>query len=116
MNEKIYIGNGAEFGQYRSIGGSICLDDIPNEFITTGKNGKRYFNYTINRKRETDQFGKTHSVEIDQWKPQPKQEGYSQQPNNQPQKQYYSKDGGDNLDKTNEPRYSSNDQPNEIPF
>lgn len=69
--EKIYCGSGktktGKYGNFESV--SICLDDIPAEHITTGKNGKRYVNLTINKKKEPDQYGKDLSVQIDTWNP-----------------------------------------------
>ena len=58
--EKIYAGSGktrnGQYGEFYGI--SVCLDDIPEEHITTARNGKRYVNLTINKKKETDQYGK----------------------------------------------------------
>ena len=42
--------------------GSLCLTDIPKELITTGKNGKKYLNIVVNKRREVSQFGMTHYV------------------------------------------------------
>lgn len=42
--------------------GSICLSDIPKELITTAKNGKKYLNVVINRRREVGQYGHTHYI------------------------------------------------------
>lgn len=42
--------------------GSLCLTDIPKELITTGKNGKKYLNIMVNKRREVSQFGMTHYV------------------------------------------------------
>lgn len=69
MSNKIYCGRGKRFGQYNTISVSICLDDIPIEYITTSKNGKRYVKVNVNEKREADDWGNTHSVEVDTWKP-----------------------------------------------
>ena len=74
--EKIYCGSGrtktGQYGDFFSV--SICLDDIPEEHVTTAKNGKKYVNLNINKKKEADQYGKDLSVQIDTWKPdQPKQ-------------------------------------------
>ena len=77
-NQKIYCGSGKEFGQYGTINCSICLNDIPKEFWNKGNNGKTYLPIKINRKREVDQYGKTHSVEVDTWKPT-QQQGQQQQ-------------------------------------
>lgn len=40
--------------------GSLCLSDIPKELITVGKNGKKYLNIVVNKRREVSQFGMTH--------------------------------------------------------
>ncbi|MCM1440632.1 MAG: hypothetical protein NC131_15755 [Roseburia sp.] len=42
--------------------GSICLNDIPKELITTAKNGKKYLNVVVNRRREVGQYGHTHYI------------------------------------------------------
>ena len=69
MEEKpktIYCGSGStkegQFGPFESI--SICLDDIPIEHITNHKNGKRYVNITVSKKKEVDQYGKDLSVSV----------------------------------------------------
>lgn len=70
--EKIYAGSGkiqsGQYGEFYKI--SVCLDDIPVEHITTAKNGKRYVNLNVNKKKETDQYGKNLSVQVDTWKPE----------------------------------------------
>jgi hypothetical protein len=79
-NQKIYCGSGKEFGQYGAVNVSICLSDLPKEHINDF-NGKKYIKLIINKKREADQFGKTHSVEVNTWKPdQQQQQGYDQSP------------------------------------
>lgn len=78
--EKIYCGSGkTRSGQYGEFYGiSICLSDLPAEHITTAKNGKKYINLTVNKKKEPDQYGKDLSVTVDTFKPEkastPKQE------------------------------------------
>lgn len=74
MSDKIFVGSGKEFGQYGSINISVCLTDLPKEHITTGKKGKKYINLVVNKKRQADQLGKTHSVEVNTFKPEKKQE------------------------------------------
>jgi len=68
--EKIYCGSGktvtGQYGDFEKV--SICLDDIPNEHITTANNGKRYVNINISKKKETDQYGKNLAVIVDTWK------------------------------------------------
>lgn len=42
--------------------GSICLTDIPKEAIINHKNGKKYLNLKIIKKKQTDPYGNTHFV------------------------------------------------------
>jgi hypothetical protein len=71
--QTIYCGSGrtkdGKFGEFFSI--SICLSDLPEEHIKEAKNGKKYINLNINRKKEPDQYGKDLSVQVDTWKPTP---------------------------------------------
>jgi hypothetical protein len=75
-NKTIYVGSGkthqGKYGEFFKV--SICLSDLPKEFITEAKNGKKYINLSINRKKDPDQYGKDLSVQVDTWKPEPKQE------------------------------------------
>jgi hypothetical protein len=68
-NTKIYCGSAKTVGQFGILAVSLCLDELPQEYITTAKNGKRYINLKVCPKKAVDQFGKTHYVEIDTWKP-----------------------------------------------
>jgi len=50
---------------------SVCLTDITNnakDFIFEYE-GKKYIKLKVVKKRETDQYGRTHYVEVDTWKP-----------------------------------------------
>lgn len=47
---------------------SICLSDIPKEARTTAKNGKVYASLVVDKRREPDKFGNTHTVYINQSK------------------------------------------------
>jgi hypothetical protein len=68
--QKIYCGSGVTKSEgWQKV--SICLSDLPKEFITTSKNGKKYINLNINKKKEADQYGKDLSVSVDTWKPTP---------------------------------------------
>lgn len=53
--------------------GSICLSDIPKEFITTGRNGKKYLNVNITKRRTPSQYGQTHNIKVYVPKEQQKQ-------------------------------------------
>lgn len=48
-----------------SLYGSLCLSDIPKEFICIGNNGKKYLNISIRQRREPSQWGHTHNVLVD---------------------------------------------------
>ena len=39
----------------------ICLDDIPQEKISTAKNGKRYTQICVGEMRTPDKWGNTHT-------------------------------------------------------
>jgi hypothetical protein len=69
MSDKIYCGSGKRVGNYGTIAVSICLDDIPSEYKQKSKNGKTYVNIRVDEKREVDQYGKSHTVTVDTWKP-----------------------------------------------
>lgn len=69
MSEKIYCGSGKRVGNYGTIAVSICLDDIPDEYKREAANGKTYVNIRVDEKREVDQYGKSHAVTVDTWKP-----------------------------------------------
>jgi len=53
--------------------GSICVTDIPKDFITTGKNGKKYLNINISERREISAYGDSHNITINVPKDQKKQ-------------------------------------------
>jgi len=73
--EKIYVGSGKEFGQYSDINIDICLSDLPKEWIKkSDKNGKSYIKLTVSKKKEVDKYGKTHSVSVNTFIPDKKQE------------------------------------------
>lgn len=96
--EKIYCGSGkTRSGQYGEFYGiSVCIDDLPEEHITTAKNGKRYVNLTVNKKKEADQYGKDLSVTVDTFKPDKAQTPKKEQAHT-PKKEYQEPDSGDNL-------------------
>ena len=73
MEEKIYVGSGTEKFDGNLVSCSLCLTDLPKEHIFD-YNGKKYVKLNITKKRETDQYGKTHYVAIDTYKPETKKE------------------------------------------
>jgi len=75
MADKIYCGSGKEKtfengGSIISI--SVALEDYPKEFLTE-YNGKRYLRLDVCRKREIDQYGKSHYVSVNTWQPDAQQ-------------------------------------------
>jgi len=74
--EKIYVGSGVEKFDGDLIQQSICLTDIKNnarDYIFE-YDGKQYIKLKTVKKREVDQYGKTHYVEVDTWKPEQKKQ------------------------------------------
>lgn len=47
---------------------SICLSDLPKEKMTVGKNSKKYINLVVDKKKEVDKYGNTHTVYVNQTK------------------------------------------------
>lgn len=50
------------------INASICVTDIPKDRIRQAENGKKYINICIASRRETDQYGNTHTIYMGQTK------------------------------------------------
>ena len=74
--ERIYIANGKEFGEYGSVKIPINLSKLPKEHMYEYK-GEKFINIIVNKKKSVDQYGKTHSVEVDTWRPEKKDvDGY----------------------------------------
>ena len=74
--EKIYVGSGVERFEGNLVEATICLSDITknaSEHIFE-YGGKKYIKVKVQKKKEADQFGKTHFVEVNTWKPEEKAE------------------------------------------
>jgi len=75
MSEKIYVGNGKE--KTFDNGGSIInvtldVDDLAKAFKEYGwttPGQKRKIKVNVSKGRELDQYGNTHYVVVDTWKP-----------------------------------------------
>jgi hypothetical protein len=69
----IFCGNGKEkvFANGGSIVNlSICLSDIPEEFVKKSeKNSKLYVNLELRERKEIGRYGDTHFIAVNQWKP-----------------------------------------------
>jgi hypothetical protein len=73
-DEKIYVGSGTSKFDGNLISCSICLSDLPQEHMFE-YNGKKYIKVNVSAKRDgADDYGKTHYVAIDTFKPEPKTE------------------------------------------
>ena len=74
-NEKIYVGNGVEKFDGGLVEATICLSDITqnaSEHIFEYE-GKKYIKVKVQKKKNgADQYGRTHYVEVNTWKPEPK--------------------------------------------
>jgi hypothetical protein len=83
MSDKIYVGNGktinTKYGDYLKI--TVDLDSLIREFENYGfttNAGKRKIKLDIPKRREPDNYGNTHAVTIDTWKPDDSQpSGYT---------------------------------------
>lgn len=78
-NDKIYVGSGVEKFNGGLIEISICMDQIPQEWIFE-YNGKKYLKLKVQKKKQPDNYGKTHSVEINTYKPVGQNSGQSNDP------------------------------------
>ena len=73
--EKIYVGNGVSKFDGDMVSCSLCLTDLPQEHMFEYK-GKKYGKLNVcSKKAGADEYGKTHYVTVDTYKPdQPKKE------------------------------------------
>ncbi len=75
MIEKIYVGSAKE--KTFSDGGSVIevsltLDGMADHFKAygfTANSGKKIIKLKISKRRSVGQYGETHTVEVDTWKP-----------------------------------------------
>lgn len=111
MADKIFCGSGKkkEFPN----GGTITtvnldmdtLERVFNEYGFTTNGGKRILKVKVSSKRETDQYGNTHSVEIDTWKPD--NQGGSNQKNNSYNSSRSSRNVNDDYNPNNDHRHNN---------
>ena len=78
MSEKIYVGSGTSKFDGDQVACSVCLTDLPQEHMFE-YSGKKYIKLIVQKKREADQYGKTHYVAVDTWKPEAKKEENQEQ-------------------------------------
>lgn len=76
MADRIYVGNGKE--KTFPDGGTIVTITVDIDAIMTACRdygfttdaGKRKIKLKVGRRRDVDQYGNTHNVEVDTWKPE----------------------------------------------
>tara|TARA_R110000764_G_scaffold19298_1_gene50871 strand:- start:2017 stop:2301 length:285 start_codon:yes stop_codon:yes gene_type:complete len=76
---KLYVGKGVEKFGGNLVEISVCLSDIPQEHRFEYK-GKWYAKLKVSKMRQTDEYGKTHSVAINTYKPPVQEEGSQEAP------------------------------------
>lgn len=80
--QKVYVGNATEkqgnYGTWHKI--SFSREDV--ELLMQNLNEKGYVNVVMNKRRQPSQYGATHSLNIDFWKPEPQQMPQPPQANN----------------------------------
>lgn len=67
-DEKIFCGSGKEKFHGALVEISVCLSDMPKEYIFE-YNGKKYIKLKL-RKMKEEKNGKTHYIEVDTWRPE----------------------------------------------
>ncbi len=72
MNEKKYVGSGRQVKNYDLVNFTIAEDKTKDSWIDY--NGRRFLKLSIGKKKEIDQYGKTHTVWIDEYVPEQKTE------------------------------------------
>ena len=83
---KIFCGSGRIVNAWKR-GVSICLEDIPEKFKKiSDKNGKTYVNLEVIDLKEPNKWGKTVSVEVNQWTPGQANQQTKTSPNYKPSK------------------------------
>jgi|TARA_R110002012_G_scaffold310425_1_gene518634 hypothetical protein len=73
MEDKIYVGSGTEKFDGNLVSCSLCLSDLPSEHVFE-YSGKKYIKLNVQKKKQADEYGKTHYVAVDTWKPEPKKQ------------------------------------------
>lgn len=76
--EKIYVGNGVEKFDGDLVEFSLNLTKLKSQagkHIFPGTDGNKYIKLKVVKKRNgADEYGKTHYVEVDTFKPEPKKQ------------------------------------------
>lgn len=74
--DKIYLGKLAtkelKFGKMLS--GYLNVTDIPKDKIKTSKSGKKYISIDVFQLKNVDDYGNSHSIQLNTFEPQKKEE------------------------------------------
>ena len=68
MSDKKYVGTGRQAPNGMEIVNISIAESKVKDFWSE-YNGERYLRLGVSKKKEADQYGKTHSVYIDEWQP-----------------------------------------------
>ena len=70
--DRIYCGSGIEKFDGNLVETAINLSKLKDSEHIFEFNGDKYIKLKVAKKREVDEYGKTHYVEVDTWKPEKK--------------------------------------------
>jgi len=79
MSDKKYVGTGRQAPNGLEIVNISIAESKVKDFWSE-YNGERYLRLGVSKKREADQYGKTHSVYIDEYQPTGNNNASKQQP------------------------------------
>ena len=75
-NERIYVGSGKEKFEGNLINTTLNISKLmkmaDKHIFEYG--GDKYIKLKVAKKKEMDEYGKTHYIEVDTWKPENKQQ------------------------------------------
>lgn len=86
--EKKYVGWGKEVGNYGMI--SISIPESKVKGFWRDYKGERYLNLNVGSLKEKTQYGQTHTIWLDEFKPK---EGVDNSNNNESKKDFVKADG-----------------------
>jgi hypothetical protein len=70
MQDKLFIGSGKTHERFPDIiNASIELNDAIKPYIKTDKNGKKWLNFSVAKRKQADKYGKDWSLSIYTGKP-----------------------------------------------
>lgn len=66
--DRKFVGSGKEVAGYDLVNVTLKKSDLDGNFFNY--NGAEYIKLTVGKKREADQYGKTHAVWLNEYKPE----------------------------------------------